>query len=275
MSSTTTLFDACSIGGDNDDYHETVFDATTLLCISRHLGHLDQVEQQYQHNANTWFLIFVGSLVFFMQGGFAMVCAGCVRKKNLQNTMMKNIFDASFSSLMYWAIGYAFAFGGQSLSEEDNNSRLQFVGTRGFFGFGDDIDYAFYFMQFAFSATCVTIVAGSVAERLKMAAYIVYTIFLSGLVYPCAAHAVWSGRGFLSATAPEPLGGIGVIDFAGSGVIHVVGGTAALCATYVLGPRVGRFYDSHGRSFKTAKDLPGQSIALQLLGTMILWFGCK
>lgn len=97
---------------------------------------------------------------------------------------------------------------------------------------------------------------------------------LTGVIYPVAAHAVWSSHGFLSAGAVDPLYGIGVIDFAGSGVIHVTGGAVAFIAAVILGPRVGRFYDSHGRPFRRPRDIPGHSVAIQLLGTFLLWFGC-
>lgn len=108
-----------------------------------------------------------------------------------------------------------------------------------------------------------------------MAAYLCYSIFLGGIVYPIVAHSVWSNNGFLSITNASPFLGIGSVDFAGSGVVHLTGGTTALFATMVLGPRRGRFYDSQGEPLEVPKAFPGHSVALQLLGTMILWFGCK
>lgn len=108
-----------------------------------------------------------------------------------------------------------------------------------------------------------------------MAAYLCYSVFLAGFVYPVVAHAVWSNNGFASVTNVDPLFGIGTVDFAGSGVVHLTGGTTALFATMILGPRRGRFYDSQGEPLDTPKSFPGHSVALQLLGTMILWFGCK
>ncbi len=89
------------------------------------------------------------------------------------------------------------------------------------------------------------------------------------------ANSIWSNNGFLSAFSADPLWGIGCIDFAGSGVVHLTGGTTALIATYILGARKGRFYDSRGRELPTPTPFPGHSMALQLMGTMILWFGCK
>lgn len=107
-----------------------------------------------------------------------------------------------------------------------------------------------------------------------MAAYLCYSFFLTGFVYPVACHAVWSAAGFLSFQNPDPLYGIGMIDFAGSGVIHLTGGTTALVATYLLGSRRGRFFDLRtGEMLQTPKPMPGHSVSLQVLGTFILWFG--
>jgi Amt family ammonium transporter len=106
-----------------------------------------------------------------------------------------------------------------------------------------------------------------------MAAYLCYSICLTGFVYPVVAHAAWSNNGFLSAYNPSPLWGTGMIDFAGSGVVHTVGGTTAIIATFVLGPRKGRFYDSRGNPLPKPTPFPGHSVALQMLGTFILWFG--
>lgn len=106
-----------------------------------------------------------------------------------------------------------------------------------------------------------------------MAAYLCYSVFLAGLIYPVVAHSIWSPNGFLGHNNADPFLGIGALDFAGSGVVHVTGGTTALYATLILGPRRGRFYDSQGELLETPKPFPGHSMALQLLGTMILWFG--
>lgn len=108
-----------------------------------------------------------------------------------------------------------------------------------------------------------------------MSAYICYSLFMTGFVYPVVAHSIWSANGFLSKTAQNPFMGSGVIDFAGSGVVHVTGGATAVVATWILGARKGRFEGVDGESFQNAKDIPGHSIALQVMGTLILWFGCK
>ena len=115
--------------------------------------------------------------------------------------------------------------------------------------------------------------AGTLAERCQMAAYLLYSIALAGFIYPVVAHSVWSKSGFLSRTNDDPFMDMGVLDFAGGGVVHLNGGLTALYATLVLGPRRGRFYDAQGDPLETPVPFPGHSVALQLLGTMILWFG--
>jgi ammonium transporter, Amt family len=217
----------------------------------------------------SWLLVVTGALVFFMQAGFAMLCAGCVRKKNVQNTMLKNVLDACGAAVAFYSFGFGFAFGGQYDTKETS-----FIGTKNFF-FSGDIDPAFWFFEYAFSAAAVTIVAGTLAERCQMTAYLCYSLFLSGFVYPVAARALWSAVGFLSAGAAEPFGEVGAIDFAGSGVVHVTGGTIALIAACALGARIGRFHDVKGRELDVPKEIPGHSVALQMMGTMVLWFGCK
>jgi Amt family ammonium transporter len=162
--------------------------------------------------------------------------------------------------------GYAFAFGGQ-----DESTKTTFLGTQDFVSAGPSP--AFWFFQYAFSATSVTIVAGTLAERCQMAAYLCYSVFLAGFIYPIVAHSMWSNNGFLSQSNIDPFLGVGAIDFAGSGVVHVTGGCTALYATIVLGARRGRFHDSQGEKLDVPKEFPGHSVALQLLGTMILWFG--
>lgn len=147
-----------------------------------------------------------------------------------------------------------------------------FIGYKGFASTG--VSASFWFFEYTFSATSVTIVAGTLAERCQMIAYLCYSVALAGFVYPVVAHSVWSNNGFLSVSNfDNPLLSIGSIDFAGSGVVHTTGGATALLATLILGPRRGRFYDAQGDPFEKPKPFPGHSVALQLLGTMVLWFG--
>ena len=133
--------------------------------------------------------------------------------------MLKNLLDACGAALAFYSVGYAFAFGGQN---EIVGST--FIGYQDFFLVGD-VNPAFFFFEYAFSATSVTIVAGTLAERCQMAAYLCYSLFLTGVVYPVSAHWLWSNNGYLSAFSAAPILGNGCIDFAGSGVVHLTGGT--------------------------------------------------
>jgi ammonium transporter, Amt family len=127
---------------------------------------------------NVFFLLFAGTLVFMMQSGFAMLCAGSVRQKNVKNIMLKNLLDACGGAIGFYTIGYAFAYG------NNNSGSKTFIGTENFFirEFSTGPEYIGFFFQFAFAATAATIVAGTVAERCKMAAYLCYSIFLTGFV---------------------------------------------------------------------------------------------
>jgi Amt family ammonium transporter len=207
--------------------------------------------------------------VFFMQAGFAMLCAGSVRSKNVKNIMLKNLLDACGGAIGFWSLGYAFAYGGS------DKYHKAFIGNTDFFlrNFNEGEDYASWFFQFAFAATAATIVAGTVAERCKMAAYLCYSVMLTGFVYPVVVFSIWSSSGFLTAFNTDPFRGIGMIDFAGSGVVHMTGGTTALIAAIILGPRLGRFYDSDGVALDTPVTFKPHSVSLQILGTFILWFG--
>jgi Amt family ammonium transporter len=184
--------------------------------------------------------------------------------------MLKNLMDACGSAVAFYSLGFGLAFGGQ-----DSTVGNTFVGTSNFFLAGGDFSPAFWFYEYAFSATSATIVAGAIAERCQMIAYLCYSMFLSAFVYPVVAHSVWSHNGFLSVSSSAPLFGCGVLDFAGSGVVHITGGSVALIAVFILGARQGRFTDARGRVLEEPAAMPGHSIALQLLGTMLLWFSCK
>lgn len=222
-----------------------------------------------QDGLNVFFLLFAGALVFMMQSGFAMLCAGSVRQKNVKNIMLKNLLDACGGALGFYTVGYAFAY------DNNSSSETSFIGSDNFFirDFSSGGELIGWFFQFAFAATAATIVAGTVAERCKMQAYLCYSVFLTGFVYPVVVRSVWSGSGFLSAFAADPFRGVGVVDFAGSGVVHMCGGATALVAAVVLGPRKGRFYDEDGNALETPAEFPAHSVALQILGTFILWFG--
>ena len=235
-----------------------------LECIA---GAFDASHTNTESSIDTIFLLYAASLVFFMQTGFAMICAGCVRVNNVQNTLLKNLLDACGASLGFYTVGYAFAFGGTS-----DSSGTTFIGTQNFFLMDVEND-SFWLFQFAFCATSATIVAGTLAERCQMTAYLAYSVMLSAFVYPVVVHSIWSNQGFLSHHNSNPLWGSGVVDFAGSSVVHLTGGVTALIATKILGPRTGRFHDIRGNPLDEPKEMPGHSLALQCLGTFILWFG--
>ena len=202
-----------------------------------------------------------------MQAGFAMLCAGSVRAKNAKNIMLKNLLDACGAALGFFALGWGFAYGG-----EDADTKT-FIGDYDFFLHKNQNGHHSFFFQFAFAATAATIVAGTIAERCTMVAYLCYSTILTAFVYPVVVHAVWSKSGFLSAFNNDPIFGVGVVDFAGSGVVHMTGGFSALIAAIVLGPRMGRFFDNEGKVLSEVQDMPGHSTSLQMLGTFILWTG--
>ncbi len=218
---------------------------------------------------DVFYLLFAGAMVFFMQAGFAMLCAGSIRAKNVKNIMLKNILDACGGAVGFWTIGYAFAYGGA------DSSVKSFIGNADFVlaNIHDGGSLIGWFFQFAFAATAATIVAGTVAERCKFEAYIAYSLMLTGFVYPVVVHAIWSSSGFLSAFTDDKFLGSGMIDFAGSGVVHMTGGITALYAAKILGPRIGRFYDADGNELPEPVSFPPHSVALQVLGTFILWVG--
>jgi len=218
-----------------------------------------------QASADAHWVIYCGVLVFLMQAGFAMLCAGSIRAKNAQNILLKNLMDACVGALWFWATGYGFAYGART----DSTAGNWFIGNDLFFlsnGFeGKDVFHSWFF-QFAFAATAATIVSGAVAERCSMAAYAGYSAFLTGFVYPVVVHWVWSSDGWLSAFVSDPILNVGVVDFAGCGVVHMVGGAAAGVGAYVLGPRLGRFGPG-------SKPIKGHSMPLVVLGTFLLWVG--
>ncbi len=208
-----------------------------------------------------WLMI-TAFMVFFMQAGFAMVEAGFVRSKNVVNILMKNILDGCIGAISFWAVGWAFAYGVDS-----EGSAGGFIGTHNFFLHGFD-DYASWIFQFAFAATAATIVSGAMAERTKFQAYLFYSVFISAIIYPVVVHWAWDGNGWLSAFAEDPIATNGYIDFAGSGVVHMVGGFAGLMGAILVGPRLGKFSRGGG-----VNPIPGHNISIAVLGMFILWFG--
>lgn len=216
---------------------------------------------------DTTYLLFSAFLVFAMQLGFAMLCAGSVRAKNTVNIMLTNVLDAAAGGIFYYLFGFAFAFG---RGKHSNG----FIGHY-FFGLTDvpnenfEYDYAYFLFQWAFAIAAAGITSGSIAERTQFSAYLIYSSILTGFVYPVVSHWVWSPDGWLSpSNAGGLLFGSGVYDFAGSGVVHMVGGIAGLWGALIEGPRIGR-YDHDGKP----NGIRGHSATLVVLGTFLLWFG--
>ena len=222
-------------------------------------------------------ILYCGTLVFLMQTGFAMLCAGSIRAKNAQNILLKNLLDACVGAIWFWATGYAFAYGQAGTESEqqiNGGDKNWFIGNKYFLlskGYENGAGYHNWFFQFAFAATAATIVSGAVAERCSMAAYAGYSAFLTGFVYPVVVHWVWSPTGWLSAWKASGNKAawlnVGVVDFAGCGVVHMVGGAAAGIGATVLGPRIGRFAGENPGPIK------GHSMPLVVLGTFFLWVG--
>ncbi|KXZ53276.1 hypothetical protein GPECTOR_7g1170 [Gonium pectorale] len=216
---------------------------------------------------NTLYLTSCGALVFVMHAGFAMLCAGAIRSKN-------TIMDAAVSAVAFYILGYGFAYG---VGDKPNG----FIGDA-LFGLArwkpknisavSGVGWQNWFFQWAFAATATTIPAGAVAERLNFNAYLIYSFFISAFVYPVVVHWIWSAEGWLGFARAYPLYThlfrSGMMDFAGSGVVHMTGGLAGLAGCIMVGPRMGRF-DSNGNPV----EMPGHSATLVVLGTVLLWFG--
>ncbi|MEI2613173.1 MAG: ammonium transporter [Candidatus Promineifilaceae bacterium] len=244
---------------------------------------------------NVLWVLLAGFLVFFMQAGFALVETGFTRNKNVVHTMMMNMMVFCIGALGYWLTGFALQFGGvnhvypavNGLSEwafspvtlGDWSGLLDkpllignsgFMGLSGFMLGGLSANFgvlAFFLFQMVFMDTAATIPTGSMAERLKFSGFVLMGLFVSMFIYPLIGNWVWGG-GWLANLGRSAGLGNGVVDFAGSGVVHMVGGTLALAGAMVLGPRIGRF-NKDG----SANAIPGHSITLGILGTIILFFG--
>jgi Amt family ammonium transporter len=212
-----------------------------------------------------WTLI-AAFLVFFMQAGFALLEAGSVRARSVANVLTKNVVDFLMCGMAFWAFGFAIMFGGSELRSglTDGN---EIFGSSGWFLSGEAYDvgtFELWFFQMVFAATAATIVSGTMAERTKINAYMAYSFLISAIIYPVYGHWMWGGGWLASMDTPA-------WDFAGSGVVHTVGGTAALVGGLLVGPRLGKF----GADGKP-RSIPGHSVTLVVLGMLVLylgWFG--
>jgi Amt family ammonium transporter len=214
---------------------------------------------------NIWVFI-AGALVFFMQAGFALVEAGLTRAKNVVNIFAKNLSDALIGVLAFFACGYAFAFGGSGKWIGDSEFFLSSSGATelGSSGIGSLTTATFFFFQVVFAATAVTIASGAMAERTKFTSYLIFSAVMTGFIYPVVVHWTWGG----GLIADMHIGDAVYSDFAGSGVVHMTGGIAALMGAIFLGPRIGK-YDENGKP----RAIPGHSIPFAILGVFILWLG--
>ena len=200
---------------------------------------------------NDFILVVAAALVFFMQAGFAFLGAGLIRSKNTVNYMTKSFLDFCIASLGFWAFGYALMMGGGAASG--------IIGLEGFFLLDfEDTDLVAWFFQMVFAGTAATIIAGAVAERTKINAYFAYSFMVGALVYPIYGHWAWSDDGWLTQIGP------GFADYAGSGVVHMIGGFLAGAGAFVVGPRKG---------FREGEDLKGHNMPYVVIGTFILFFG--
>ena len=215
-----------------------------------------------QGTLNAIWILIAAILVIFMNAGFGMLETGLCRQKNAVNILTKNLIVFALATIAYWAIGFSLMFG---------SSGNPFVGMGGFFLSGDHSNYGlspfpeglpvavFFLFQVAFSATAATIVSGAVAERIKFNEFLIFSVLLVGIAYPITGHWVWDAGGWLYT--------MGFIDFAGSTVVHSVGGWAALAGAFLLGPRLGKFVDGRPGA------IPGHNMGFAMLGCLILWIG--
>ncbi|MBE9175981.1 ammonium transporter [Synechocystis salina LEGE 06155] len=215
-----------------------------------------------QGTLNAIWILIAAILVIFMNAGFGMLETGLCRQKNAVNILTKNLIVFALATIAYWAIGFSLMFG---------SSGNPFFGFGGFFLSGDHSNYGlspfpeglpvavFFLFQVAFSATAATIVSGAVAERIKFNEFLIFSVLLVGIAYPITGHWVWDAGGWLYT--------MGFIDFAGSTVVHSVGGWAALAGAFLLGPRIGKFVDGRPGA------IPGHNMGFAMLGCLILWIG--
>lgn len=217
---------------------------------------------------NTVWMLLAAMLVFFMQPGFALVEAGFTRNKNTANILMKNLVDFMVGSILFWFIGFGLMFGVGNVFGTPHLFDLDAMDN--IIQNGLPIE-GFLIFQTVFCATSATIVSGAMAERTKFSMYLAYTIAISVLIYPVSGHWTWGG-GWLSNADPDSfmmsVFGYTFHDFAGSTVVHSVGGWIALVGAAILGPRLGK-YGKDGKS----KAIPGHNLTLACLGVFILWFG--
>ena len=210
---------------------------------------------QLAYAVDTFYFLVMGAMVMFMAPGFAMLEAGMVRSKNTSGILVKNIGLFSIACIMYILIGYDLMYAGGMLLTPDNT-------VEDVLASGGDVYYSGksdFFFQVVFVATAMSIISGAVAERMKVWAFLLFAVVMTGVIYPIQGSWSWGG-GFLSDA--------GFVDFAGSGIVHMCGAAAALAGVLLLGPRSGKYNDDG-----SITPIPGCNMPLATLGMFILWFG--
>lgn len=213
---------------------------------------------------DTVWMLLAAMLVFFMQPGFALVEAGFTRTKNTANILMKNLLDFSLGSLLFWAVGFGVMFGAGGFIGMPRLFNISFYQT-------ELPVEGFLIFQTVFCATAATIVSGAMAERTKFSMYLAYTVLISVLIYPVSGHWTWGGGWLMNGEAGSFMMntfGTTFHDFAGSTVVHSVGGWVALVGAAIIGPRIGKY----GKDRKS-RAIPGHNLTIACLGVFILWFG--
>ncbi len=226
---------------------------------------------ELQYAIDTFYFLVMGALVMWMAAGFAMLEAGLVRAKNTAEILTKNVALFSISCVMYLICGYAIMYGGEyflsGIADVDADSVLADFAARedGFRGGSIYSGASDFFFQVVFVATAMSIVSGAVAERMKLWAFLAFAIVMTGFIYPMEGNWTWGGGAVFGMYT---LGDLGFSDFAGSGIVHLAGASAALAGVIFLGARKGK-YGKDGQ----VMAIPGANLPLATLGTFILWMG--
>ena len=217
-------------------------------------------------SVDTVWMLLAAMLVFFMQPGFALCEAGFTRGKNTANILFKNFVDFCFGSILFWLLGFGFMFG----SNGEGFIGMPHFGDISFYESDLPVE-GFLIFQTVFCATAATIVSGAMAERTKFSMYCIYSVFISLLIYPISGHWTWGGGWLMNGDETSFMMttfGVTFHDFAGSAIVHSVGGVLAFVGAIALGPRLGK-YGKDGKS----RAIPGHNLMAAALGVFILWFG--
>ena len=221
--------------------------------------------------ADAIFFMVCATLVFVMQVGFALLEVGSVSVKNTKNILLKNVMDLCVSAISFYLIGYGLGWGEGSGFAGSNAFAMRTPEFNSLEVTGVVAGkHAQAFFSLCFAATATTIVSGAVAERFRFQTYAFIAFLMSGVIFPVVMHWVWADDGWLNPVRDgAKFLSVGVIDYAGSGFVHIVGGMSALWAVYFIGPRHGRFTETKG----TVQELPQQSPVFQVIGGLLMWYG--